>query len=92
MAQMPNQQVQQMDSAKTTVSIGNWIGTVILTAIPILGLILLFVWAFSSTTIPSKKNWARATLILSAIAIVLSVIGSLIFGSFFNSFFAGIYY
>ena len=89
MAQMPNQQVVQQPE-RTTVSVGNWIGTFILSAIPLVGLILLFVWAFGDT-IPSKKNWARAALILAAIGIVLTVIWTIVFGSFFGSLFSGYY-
>lgn len=60
--------------ANETVSIGNWIGTFILTGLPLVGLILLFVWAFGSNTPKSKSNYAKATLIMMVIAIVLSII------------------
>jgi len=90
MAQMPNQQVVQQQE-NTTVSVGNWIGTFILSAIPIVGLVLLFVWAFGSNTIQSKKNWARAALILALIGIVLAVIWTIVFGSFIGSLFSGYY-
>ena len=85
MAQMPNQQVVQSDSAKNTVSIGNWIGTIILTAIPLVNLICLLVWAISGNTIKSKKNWAIAMLIFMAIGIVLGIISSATILSFFSS-------
>ena len=52
-------------------SVGDWIITMIVTAIPLVGFIMLFVWAFSSGTNLSKKNWAKAALIFYAIIIVL---------------------
>lgn len=52
-------------------SVGDWIITFIVTAIPVVGFILLFVWAFGSDTNLSKKNWAKAFLIFYVILIVL---------------------
>ena len=54
------------------ISVGEWIITTIILAIPIIGFIMLFVWDFGSNTQPSKANWAKATLIMIGISIVLS--------------------
>ena len=54
------------------ISIGEWLITAIIFAIPIIGFIMLFVWGFGSNTQPSKANWAKATLIMIGISIVLS--------------------
>lgn len=51
-------------------SLGQWVGTIILTCIPCVGLILMIVWAVSAEN-ETKKTWARAQLIVSAIMIVL---------------------
>jgi formate-dependent nitrite reductase membrane component NrfD len=56
------------------VSVGEWIVTILITAIPLVGLIMLFVWAFGDGAQPSKKNWAIATLIWYAIMIVLGIL------------------
>jgi succinate dehydrogenase/fumarate reductase cytochrome b subunit len=53
------------------VSFGEWFLTIFLTAIPLVGIVLLFVWAFGATTNPSKANWAKASLAWAAIVIVL---------------------
>jgi uncharacterized membrane protein YdbT with pleckstrin-like domain len=70
-------------------SVGDWIVTLIITAIPLVGFVMLFVWAFGSNTNPNKANWAKAALVLFAIGIVLSILFSVIFGvgimSFLNS-------
>ena len=62
------------------ISIGEWVITIIIIAIPIVGFIMLFVWGFGSNTQPSKANWAKAALIMIGISIVLSFLflGSLL--------------
>ena len=69
-------------------SVGDWILTSLIFAIPIVGFVMLFVWGFGSNTQPSKANWAKATLIMTGISIVLSFLflGSLlgIMGSLMN--------
>jgi hypothetical protein len=45
-----------------------------LVGIPVVGFILLLVWAFSSDTNPSKSGWARASLIWGAIITVIYII------------------
>jgi uncharacterized membrane protein YqjE len=55
-------------------TMGDWILTLILTSIPVVGLIMLIVWSLSSSTNANKRNYARAALILMIIGIVLSVI------------------
>jgi len=57
-----------------TVTIGNWILTYVLMAIPLVNLVMLFVWAFGSDTPKSKANWAKATLIIYAIGIGLVIL------------------
>lgn len=56
------------------VSLGDWILTLIVLSIPIVGLVMMFVWGFSSGTHPSKQNYCRAMLIFLLIAIVLVVL------------------
>ena len=64
-----------------TITLGNWMLTLFLTFIPIVNIIMLIVWAVSSTTPPSKANWARAALLWMAIffgfAILMSIIGGI---------------
>ena len=62
------------DNQSSTVSLGDWLITMLLSCIPLVGFIMLFVWAFSSSTPPSKANWAKATLVFFLVAIVLSVL------------------
>ena len=54
-------------------SIGDWIITSIILAIPIVGFVMLFVWGFGSNTHPSKANWAKASLIMIVISFLFVV-------------------
>ncbi|TVQ41291.1 MAG: hypothetical protein EA370_02445 [Wenzhouxiangella sp.] len=62
------------------VSVGNWMLTILIMAIPLVNLIMLLVWAFSSGTPESKSNWAKATLIWMLILIVVSVLFGIVGG------------
>lgn len=66
------------ESENRPVSIGNWILTFILLAIPLVNLIMLIVWAASGSTHPSKKTFAVAYLILIGIIIVLSILAGVV--------------
>ena len=48
--------------------------------IPLVNLIMMFVWAFGSNTNPNKANYFKAALILFVIYLVLAV-AVVIFGS-----------
>ena len=71
-----NKETGSEDNEKP-ISFGNWMGTMLLPFIPIIGIfiyiVMMFVWAFGSDTPKSKNNWARASLIISVIAIILFV-------------------
>lgn len=51
-------------------TMGEWLVTILITCIPLIGIIMLFVWAFGSGVKPSKSNWAKANLIWMAISFV----------------------
>lgn len=57
---------------------GKWLGVFLINIIPLIGqiifLILLFVWAFGSCKYPSLKSYAKATLILILIGIIISIV------------------
>jgi ABC-type multidrug transport system fused ATPase/permease subunit len=59
------------------ISFLNWLGSMLLPFIPIVGLfiypVMLLVWSFGSDTPKSKKNWARATLVVIIIFIILFI-------------------
>ena len=60
---------------KKAVSVWEWVGRYALNLIPVLGslvyVIMLFVWAFDSKYDDTSRNWAKAQLIIAAIAVGL---------------------
>lgn len=67
--------------APAEMSVGSWIGTLILTCIPVVNIICMLVWAFGyNPDKKARKNWAIAQLIMVAIAIVLVVVLSSVVG------------
>jgi hypothetical protein len=79
---MENTVVNNFDVASNQdeMSFGQWFVTYLITAIPIVGFIMLFVWAFGSGTNPNKANWAKASLILIAIGVVIGILLFLVMG------------
>jgi O-antigen ligase len=57
-------------------SIGNYVVMMIVGGIPLVGLIMMLIWAFSGNTNRNKQNYARAVLIMMLVVVVLGVIFS----------------
>jgi len=55
------------------VSFGSWMLTLFLMMIPLVNIIMLFVWAFGDSN-PSKANYAKASLLWAAIGIVVYIL------------------
>ncbi len=90
--QQQNYRQNNTEKLYPPVKMGEWMWTMFVAFIPIVGFILLLVWAFSSTTNPSKASWAKATLlwgvIITIIYVIIYVIAILIAGvsyGFLNS-------
>ena len=64
-------------------SVKDWLITLLLMAIPVVGIVMLFIYAFGNGENINKKNWAKAQLIMIAIIIGLFVVGAIVFGSIF---------
>ncbi|MFC0213418.1 hypothetical protein ACFFK0_13295 [Paenibacillus chartarius] len=56
------------------ISFKEWMITLLLLAIPVVNLIMLFVWAFGGGANPSKANYAKAGLVWMLIGIVLYIV------------------
>lgn len=74
---MEQQNTPQMMSVK------DWVVTILLTCIPLVGLILLFVWAFGNDGNQIRQNWAKGNLIVAAIVLVLYLLFMIFFGAIF---------
>lgn len=78
---MLDQQEQQQSAP--VMKLGEWLITILITAIPIVGIIMLFVWAFGGNTNPNKSNFAKAALIWTAIIMIIYFIIGVVFGAAF---------
>jgi|ETN02SMinimDraft_4_1059925.scaffolds.fasta_scaffold42860_2 hypothetical protein len=84
-AESTTDQALKNDTSKyQPMSIENWIVTYLIMIIPIVNIVMLFVWGFGDNTQPSKANWAKATLIWFSIFIVLYLV---FFGAIIRSVF-----
>jgi len=64
-----------MDNEQVNViSTKDWMITILISAIPLVGFIMLFVWSFGAGENPNKANWAKAALIWLAVVSVLTLI------------------
>ena len=66
-------------------TLGNWIITMLLMCIPLVNVVLMFVWAFGSNVNKSKKTFFQAQLIFSAIGIVMIIIFANAIAAIFGS-------
>ena len=60
-------------SAKSEMSIKDWIITYLILSVPLVGFIMMFVWAFDSSTNDTKKTWSKAMLIWMAISFAVLI-------------------
>lgn len=78
--------IESLESEQNVMGLGDWVLTVFISFLPLIGLIMLIVWSLSSQINPNKRNWARATLIIYLILTVLYLIFMILFfGAFATS-------
>jgi hypothetical protein len=73
--------MEEQTNVTSVVSTKDWVITLIIAAIPIVGFIMLFVWGFGSGTNMNKANWSKAALLMIAIMIGLYLLFFMIFGA-----------
>ena len=57
-----------------------WALTIFLCSLPLIGFILLLVWAFDNGTNIHKKNWAKGALLLMIIYFLITMLFLFMFG------------
>jgi hypothetical protein len=67
-------------------SVKDWLITSLIMIIPLVNIVMLFVWAFGEGANPNKANWAKAALLMSVIAVafyilIFAVVGAAIMGA-----------
>lgn len=70
----------QGDPNQVVMSVGSWLITLLILAIPCVNIVMYFIWAFGNGN-ENRKNFCRAGLIFMLIAVVLSVLLSSMFGA-----------
>jgi len=75
-------------ATETPVSVGDWMLTLLVLAIPLVGIIMYFVWAFGNTTSKSKANFCKASLIWTGIGVGLYIFFLIVFGGIILSAFS----
>lgn len=72
--------LSQQQNATNIMSYKDWAVTIFLASLPIIGLILVLIWAFDSNTSINKKNWAKGMLLLLVIYFVIAMLFLFMFG------------
>ena len=62
-----------MEENKSVMTVKGWLGTLLLLCIPVVNIVLLFVWGFGSGN-ENRRNYAKASLIMIGIALILYII------------------
>lgn len=66
-----NQVYQPMEEKVPVMSVGEWMVTLLILIIPIVNIIMLFVWGFGGGVNKTKANYCKASLIWVAIGLIL---------------------
>lgn len=74
---------ENQNPLEAPMSVKDWLFTLLIMAIPMVGIIMLFIYAFGNGQNVNKQNWAKAQLIMMAIVFGLVVLGLILFGSIF---------
>lgn len=75
--QAPYQPMPQYDPTTEVMSIGSYIGMIILSSIPVVNIICWIVWLVSPNTNKNKKNFILAEIIMIAISYAIIIFASI---------------
>jgi len=56
-------QTQGTSTLDTPITVGEWLLTLLIASIPVVNIVMWFVWGFGSNTKQCKANWAKASLL-----------------------------
>ena len=77
--------------ASEPLSVGQYIGMFLLLCVPLLNIILLFVWSFGGSVNLNRKNFARASLIFSAVMLVIWIAAGWLIAGILSEISGGFY-
>ncbi len=78
---------QNYGADTSPMTVGQYIVTFIVLAIPLVGFIMMLVWAFGSNVNVNKKNLCKAALIMALIVIALYIVLGVVLGGIFATLF-----
>jgi len=73
-----------VSTGETPVSTMSWVGTLILLSIPLVGFLLMIIWALGIGVCASKRNFCRASLILALFVCVIWALIAVLFFAFYG--------
>lgn len=81
---MENLELRNETGLAPVMSVKDWAISIIITMIPLVGLIILCIWAFGNKEInENKKNWAKALVFIQiATIIIVGIIYAIIIAAF----------
>ncbi len=77
----------KVENKDKVISTSDWVLTKLILLVPIVNIIMLFVWAFNSKTNLNKSNWAKASIIVWTIGFLFYFIIIFLFIAFFMNMF-----
>jgi hypothetical protein len=73
--------MEQLNNEKLRVlSVKDWAITIFISSLPLVGFIMLLIWAFDSNTNLNKQNYAKGSLLIMLIAVSIVLIFLFVFG------------
>ena len=68
------------DANAKIMSYKDWALTIFISSLPLIGFIMLLVWAFGDEANVHRQNWAKGSLLLALIALILVFFFLFVFG------------
>ncbi|MBU9720921.1 MULTISPECIES: hypothetical protein [Bacillaceae] len=89
-AAVEQQRVQGLSEQEEVVPVTGWLIYLLVMLIPLVNIVMLFVWAFGGNVNKNKSNLAKASLVMALISIILSIVFSIFMGAFISSILSGL--
>lgn len=77
----PNYNMNQWQQPEPIVTVGEWMLVMLVMMIPLVNIIMMFVWAFGNDGSKTKANYFKAALIWGAIILVIYIFIVIAFGA-----------
>ena len=86
----PNFSDYEQEQLEKPLSVKQWMLTIIVMVIPLVNIVMFFVWAFGKGN-RGRANYFKAQLLLTLIITVLGIVSVLVLGALFGSSSGGAY-